>query len=229
MREITCAVCGAPAVASNGRQIYCLPCAAEKSRQHANRKRPARYGSRPGPNCRINWAQCDECTRWFVKRNGATYCSTACRLSVKRRESVEYRRSDRYRSRQRTSCPIAYADCRRCGRCFIKRAPNQSFCSAACNRSALRRRQKHTRRTVERAGENFTLREIAERDAWRCHICGRDVPDREYGARPLDPTLDHLIPVSAGGGHTRDNVALAHNRCNWQRGAAGLAQLRLVG
>jgi 5-methylcytosine-specific restriction endonuclease McrA len=43
-------------------------------------------------------------------------------------------------------------------------------------------------------------------------------------------TLDHLIPLSKGGNHTSDNLALAHGRCNSRRGAGRIpAQLRLLG
>jgi 5-methylcytosine-specific restriction endonuclease McrA len=45
----------------------------------------------------------------------------------------------------------------------------------------------------------------------------------------MAPTLDHLVPVSAGGVHTRANVATAHFRCNIQRQTGGTVQLRLVG
>jgi 5-methylcytosine-specific restriction endonuclease McrA len=45
----------------------------------------------------------------------------------------------------------------------------------------------------------------------------------------LDPEIDHLVPVSAGGSHTWDNVALAHRRCNYERREVGPAQLRLLG
>lgn len=76
--------------------------------------------------------------------------------------------------------------------------------------------------------ESFTLREIAERDGWRCHLCNRKVPDRPFRSRPLDATIDHLVPVSAGGDHTRANVALAHFACNWKRADVGPAQLRLL-
>lgn len=87
----------------------------------------------------------------------------------------------------------------------------------------------HFGQARNRTGEDFTLREIAERDRWRCHLCGRLVPDRDYKARPDDPTLDHLIPQSEGGPHTRANVRLAHNRCNYERCTAGEVQLLLVG
>jgi 5-methylcytosine-specific restriction endonuclease McrA len=32
------------------------------------------------------------------------------------------------------------------------------------------------------------------------------------------PELDHIIPLSAGGAHTLDNVACAHRSCNLEKG-----------
>lgn len=65
--------------------------------------------------------------------------------------------------------------------------------------------------------------EIAERDGWKCHICGKRVTKKDW-------SLDHLVPLSKGGSHTPENVALAHRRCNSRRGTGCLpAQLRLVG
>lgn len=31
---------------------------------------------------------------------------------------------------------------------------------------------------------------------------------------PLAPSLDHVVPVSKGGGHAMDNVRCAHRICN---------------
>jgi 5-methylcytosine-specific restriction endonuclease McrA len=71
--------------------------------------------------------------------------------------------------------------------------------------------------------ERFARLEIYERDSGRCHLCGRWVPREKF-------TLDHLIPVSAGGPHTRANVAVAHLSCNSSRQAGRLpAQLLLIG
>jgi 5-methylcytosine-specific restriction endonuclease McrA len=55
------------------------------------------------------------------------------------------------------------------------------------------------------------------------------VPNREHRNRPLDPEIDHLVPVSAGGAHVWVNVALSHRRCNYERREVGAAQLRLIG
>lgn len=127
---------------------------------------------------------------------------------------------------------IKLGQCAVCGSTFARPAhTDPDTCSSACTDRRLRRQSKRRRRAAKRGShsESYTPREIAERDNWRCHLCGGVVPDREYRARPDDPTIDHLIPVSAGGSDTRVNVALAHNQCNWERGVGGEVQLRLVG
>lgn len=71
--------------------------------------------------------------------------------------------------------------------------------------------------------ERFDAHAIYKRDGWRCHICKKKVAKKQA-------SLDHLIPLSQGGSHTSDNVALAHRRCNSKRGPGRIpAQLRLVG
>lgn len=156
------------------------------------------------------------------RRSGGKYCSDVCQQYGTRKVPCSHR-----------IYPIA---CLECGRSFIGRNANAKYCSKAHaekaarrNRRPQRRAAKKGRRLLRSVGENFTLREIAVRDGWRCHLCGKRVPDRAYRARDLDPTLDHLVPVSQHGEHTRLNVALAHNRCNWERKVGGEVQLRLVG
>lgn len=129
------------------------------------------------------------------------------------------------------SIDISYESCLICGVLFccpVNQGTRQKlFCSHQCGKRAARRRRRHRRRAKVR--EPYTLRQIAERDGWRCHICKRLVPDRPYATRPQDATVDHLIPLSHGGDDTPQNVALAHNLCNMKRSNTGLAQLRLIG
>ena len=69
---------------------------------------------------------------------------------------------------------------------------------------------------------------IYERDGWRCQICGGKVV-REWGS-PKSATLDHIVPMSCGGPHTRDNLQTAHAVCNARKGARSANdQLRLIG
>lgn len=67
------------------------------------------------------------------------------------------------------------------------------------------------------------------RDGFRCHLCRGRVDMRLSGMHPKGPTIDHLIPVTAGGGDDPTNVALAHRECNVRRQTGGEVQLRLLG
>jgi hypothetical protein len=135
--------------------------------------------------------------------------------------------------RQPTVSKIIYLNCESCCNLFVASSKRQRkrYCSALCSRRE-NNRKKARRRRIRRFDveqEPYTLRQIAERDGWRCHICLRKVPDRPYRARPNDATIDHLVPVSANGADTPQNVALAHNACNIKRSNRGPAQLRLIG
>jgi 5-methylcytosine-specific restriction endonuclease McrA len=56
--------------------------------------------------------------------------------------------------------------------------------------------------------------DVWARDNGLCYLCGygvdRGVPWPDGGS----PSLDHVVPLSLGGAHTPDNVALAHLGCN---------------
>jgi 5-methylcytosine-specific restriction endonuclease McrA len=79
------------------------------------------------------------------------------------------------------------------------------------------------------AHEPYTLAEIADRDRNMCGICRKRVAMKQVVPHPKAPTIDHVLPLSAGGDDTRANVRLAHFECNWRRGAGGTVQLALVG
>lgn len=63
--------------------------------------------------------------------------------------------------------------------------------------------------------ENVNREIVVERDGWRCAICGKRVTRKTW-------SLDHVVPLSAGGAHSYHNVALAHRSCNSARGAGRL-------
>lgn len=63
------------------------------------------------------------------------------------------------------------------------------------------------RRAGVEIGPRFTRQQIWDRDGGCCHICGE----------PCDPDdwhPDHIIPLSKGGPHTFENVAVSHPVCN---------------
>ena len=88
---------------------------------------------------------------------------------------------------------------------------------------AAKRQQDSRRRDQMRASgpvESFTAAEIGQRDGWLCGI-GQDstrlVDPRPGAPRALSPSLDHIVPVSSGGPHTRDNARITHLWCNVER------------
>lgn len=77
-------------------------------------------------------------------------------------------------------------------------------------------RARYSRRRARKLGtqvEKFTRLEIIERDGATCYLCGRtELADGEIH-------IDHVIPLSRGGTHTRDNVRVACAVCNLRKGA----------
>lgn len=244
MQAAGCEMCGKPHCRPGSKYNICVECSKElararsrrkNARQYADRKRrEALFSSKPfgpfvsdlsvenigplhGPSLDDVVAPCDFCGLINFSKHGR-WCSNTCyNLGLGRRA---------------LSCELDVGMCRSCGTSYARRRYHSSvdgMCSSRCATKERRRRNQRLRRALQRAGDDYTLREIAERDGWRCHLCQRQVPDRPYKARPNDATIDHLIPVSAGGQDVRTNVALAHNECNSKRSNLGPAQLRLVG
>lgn len=87
------------------------------------------------------------------------------------------------------------------------------------------------RRVTERAGavEPYTSLEIAERDSWRCQICGKRIGRSFRFPHPRSLSVDHIVPISKGGDDVRANVQAAHLRCNISKYVGGTDQLRLIG
>ena len=72
------------------------------------------------------------------------------------------------------------------------------------------------------AHRNRVLAALLARDGHTCHICKRQIRQREA-------TIDHLIPVSQGGPSVEWNLAIAHLFCNQSRGDGRIpVQLRLA-
>ena len=85
------------------------------------------------------------------------------------------------------------------------------------------RKDRARRRALEQGvdTENFTHNQVYERDGWRCGICGRKVNAERSYPHPMSASLDHVVPLSAGGSHVLANVRCTHLRCNIMRGARG--------
>lgn len=166
------------------------------------------------------------CGRTFISRQGRRFCSPSC---VPTQHLV-------------VGSPVS-TTCRECGEVFTYPSATRprEFCSLDHRRAwsrrqpnyrAQRRAQKSRRRATLRAAEveRFTPDEIFERDRWRCMLCGKHTNRSASVPHPKAPTLDHVVPLSRGGAHTRANTQCAHFLCNSLKGDRTLnaEQLRLV-
>lgn len=172
---------------------------------------------------------CKECGRPFLSRLGSLYCTETCRLAYGRHPSSPF-------------------DCIICGTRVV---PGQGghhwlahrYCSPKCRRRASRVRQKergHARMARDRRRAlkkgafvaNVSSVEIFKRDGWRCKLCGGRLHRRRRVPHPQAPTVDHIIPLAAGGTHESANCQAAHFLCNsikGNRAAPSGDQLLLIG
>ena len=110
---------------------------------------------------------------------------------------------------------------------------NSGFCSVECRDKRKKElvkeyrargthsSGKHTSRARKfgcKSDKGITLKKLIKRDGLRCAICGEmcDLNDRSYGkwCGAKYPSIDHIYPLSKGGGNTWDNVQIAHIICN---------------
>lgn len=234
--EKTCPACG---VAFKGQAVtvYCSHTCKIRNRAKREAAQPERFYELPKdyqrPSrqvCRVTYPACRECAMVFCAHRGTSrmWCSDECRdvaekrlnrerylvdLEANRAKAREYSRSAYHLRPSARQAFMHVGECGWCKRQFTGHG-NAVYCSKDCANKA----NPHPSGTWN----HRHLQRVAERDGWICHLCGKAV-------RPGQESVDHLIPVSAGGQDAMINVALAHVVCNSRRGARGKAQLRLLG
>lgn len=122
--------------------------------------------------------------------------------------------------------------CARCASTFHAVRTQKRICQR-CAKRAFRQGKGKFRERCKRAGvlydSKVTAQAVFMRDHWHCHLCGRSTPARLRGRnQPSSPEVDHILPITKGGGHTWDNVACACRECNGNKSDKPLGQLRLA-
>lgn len=245
----SCAECAAVFVVRNTRQRFCAERCAERARE---RRRGGHHGQ---ANCGIcgrrfsrhnpTQAHCSHsCSRFarFVEGTNSTVSYHSCRMCevvTTGERSCPTSRSCRRRA-QRVDLLLRSVACVDCGATFSHRRSGRPVLRCISCRVAAKRKHKRSRpaRARRRARlrtatiERFTHTEIFDRDGWLCGICGQPTERDAVVPALLAPTLDHVVPLAAGGAHSRANVQCAHFICNSRKGANVVSegeQLRLVG
>lgn len=124
--------------------------------------------------------------------------------------------------------------CSVCERCFVTRHAGLPTCSPDCaevKRLDMKKRGRDRRRARKSGAyvADVWRRDIFERDHWKCKLCGKALKRKAKAPHPLAPTIDHIIPLAAGGTHEPANAQAAHFICNCLKRDGGTDQLLLFG
>jgi hypothetical protein len=161
--------------------------------------------------------RCKQCRMEFVGISQRAMCSRECELASER---------ERSKATYVPELPRTIA-CRECGtsvRCH-GRGSRRSYCKpcasrrlAAAEREAHKEQNKRRRARLRGATtERFSTGSIFLRDGYYCGICGVRTDPSKTVPHPLSPTLDHIMPIAMGGGHTKANTQCACFQCNWMK------------
>lgn len=175
----------------------------------------------PHKYCNVYFRTCDTCGKVFTTKNPLKkYCDDKCSVKAHQQKRTPHRQK-----------PMI---CQYCGHKFVPqyRDKRRSFCSDICAHKG----RGDSRKPKERA-EYYDVEymyvnpsKVFVRDGWRCQLCGRKLSKKNRGTLRDDaPELDHIIPISRGGGHTYLNTQCACRKCNGEKGARERGQLRLFG
>lgn len=189
----------------------CLRCGADITHRRSNAKFCRK-------NCATMWYQQHETK--ICKLDG---CENKVRVWGMCVTHYNQTRPNRHRKRQ-VACVV-------CGRVVERRVDNSRLDSHCCSVECRRLRQfgvmtngttydwnQDAKRRARAAGcqvvEDVDRIAVLERDGWTCYLCGADTRVTEDPFDPASATVDHVIPLSAGGPHTMANVRCACLRCN---------------
>lgn len=163
------------------------------------------------------YVECEICGNEFETfAHNQKYCSDEC---VKEKNRQWYH--DNFVSASETN-PYVTKVCEECGAEYKTNhmASRRKYCSKDCAKAVEIRNQargnhqqraKHYGVHYEWFVDTYPMR----RDGWYCYICGIHTPRKLKGSIEHNaPEVDHVVPLSRGGTHTRDNVKCSCRHCN---------------
>ena len=169
----------------------------------------------------------------FNKDNGSrdgllAWCRECCRVRNAERRAApgqrEKAREDQYRWR---AANVAHFLAYRRRYCEEnpeeRRRKTREWNKANPDKVRARDSRRRARKAGATIGAPVIRSKIAERDGYRCYLCGAAVdmsltyPDKQSAVR------EHVIALALGGSHCPENVRLAHNACNAMKSDSPIA------
>lgn len=203
-RRATCAYCLQAFPVRRSRTRFC-------SREHSVMARKV------GAARTVPYRSCVVCQGTFVRRTKRPTCSRDCDLVAGRRREAASGRSE---LRHWGGPKLVNFICRRCGKgCRPAYGDKRRvFCSDNCSHRFSSRTDKYRRNHHKLLRTMRT--KLLQCNGPVCGICSLVIRLDVDWAHPLSLTLDHIVPLSAGGTHAESNLQLAHRRCNDEKGEA---------
>lgn len=120
--------------------------------------------------------------------------------------------------------------CGYCGTGFAAATTAALYCSKKCarygwaaenpernERAARANRDKRRARLAGASVERVTADEVRLATGDICYLCGIAIDFNLKHPHPGSPSMDHVVPLSRGGSHSVDNLAMTHLRCNLRK------------
>jgi 5-methylcytosine-specific restriction endonuclease McrA len=223
---VLCEVCGQPVTS---RRRWCSSTCKWRAwaRLHPDRKYPKKRvevkAKEPKP---IVTRTCVECANAFIvprETSQRQTCSPKCRVA---------RLSKVLRGKKQRPTKVGLR-CAQCGAEFATSRTAKQICNTCAHKNSRKASHGKHEKRAKRKGVPYVYgikpASVFERDGWRCQLCGCKTPQRLRGKnQPTSPEVDHITPISQGGGHTWDNVQCACRACNIAKRAHIRGQFRLA-
>lgn len=170
------------------------------------------------PRCAVSFVTCEQCGELWTRRTRSGRAGRCCRQPDCRKayNAERMRRLNReHIERTGVSLFTAFNERHRDRR----RAEGRVYAATVGYTEA--KRSADARRRALKAGatvETFSNSEVFARDNWTCGICSTNVDRLLAYPDPMSASLDHVVPLSLGGDHSRANTRCSHLTCNVQRG-----------
>ncbi|RSC23542.1 HNH endonuclease [Acinetobacter sp. FDAARGOS_515] len=208
---LNCALCNTPFTPKRADSTACSSKCRDKIKYLKNRE--------------IKTSACLNCNSLYTKKQGQSkYCSNECRVEHIASNGIDARAIETKYMKMvvRVSfCVVCSSACEAPYQGRLKKYCS-SKCESALERTTPRYRAKRARRDA-RKRKAITAAPIdpimiLERDKWKCYLCGIDTPKTLRGTiKDNAPEVDHIIPLSKGGGHVESNLRCACRKCNAEK------------
>jgi hypothetical protein len=107
---------------------------------------------------------------------------------------------------------------KKCKACNNNARFHKHFCDECLKQKKRDSHDCNHRQRCRRHGVEYqagvTIKKIVARDGMQCHYCNKPTVRWNGCWTPDITTIDHVVPLSKGGGHTIENVVIACGICN---------------